>query len=225
MENGPFVDYYEFLMISPQADRAMVEWAARLMLARYGKKNDQQGDEQKYNLVKEAYRTLADPKRRAAYDQERLERTEKPVAQAVEPGTSALPARIEGEAIDPESIHIELTANIDDVRLQKRIRQGIMSSLYDVIITRPRNPELGRAEIARAVGVSIDEMEFAIWYCREQGLLCSTAQGLYSISTKGVDWVESGGVPHLSEKPGPQIIAGEPAGRVGQAAAGARRGG
>jgi curved DNA-binding protein len=223
LETGPFVDYYEFLMISPQADRAMVEWAARLMLARYGKMNEKQADEQKYNLVKEAYRTLADPKRRAAYDIERLELTEKPAAKAVEGGVSALPARIDGEAIDPASIHIELTANIDDVRLQKRIRGGIMSALYDVILTRPRNPELGRAEIARAVGISIDEMEFAIWYCREQGLLRTTAQGLYSISTRGVDWVEGGGVAHLSEKLGPQVIAGEPAGRLGQAAAGPRR--
>jgi curved DNA-binding protein len=223
LENGPFVDYYEFLMISPQADRAMVEWAVRLMLARYGKKNDQQADEQKYNLVKDAYRTLADPKRRAAYDKERLGRTEGVSASGPMQGAAALPARVEGEPLDPELIRVELTANVNDVRLQKRIRQGIMSALYDVMITRPRNPELGRAEIARAVGVSIDEMEFAIWYCREQGLLRTTAQGLYALSTKGVDWVENGGVAHLSDKPGSQTVAGEPVGRVGQVAAGPRR--
>lgn len=222
MENGPFVDYYDFLMISPQADRAMVEWAVRLMLARYGKKNDQQADEEKYNLVKEAYRALADPKRRAAYDQQREEILAKNAATAPAANVSTLPARLEGQRVEPESVRIELTATVDDVRLQKRIRQGIMSSLYDVITTRPRNPELGRAEIARSIGLTIDDMEFGIWYCREQGLLRTTAQGLYAITTKGVDWVENGGVGHLTEKPGPQIISADSP-RLGQAAAGPRR--
>ncbi len=221
MDNGPFVDYYDFLMISPQADRAMVEWAVRLMLARYGKKNDQQGDEEKYNLVKEAYRTLADPKRRAAYDQQR-EESLAPAPAAGGGKVSTLPARLEGERLEPEAVQVELTATIEDVRVQRRIRQGIMSSLYDVITTRPRNPELGRAEIARAIGLTIDDMEFGIWYLREQGLLRTTAQGLYAITTKGVDWVENGGVSHLTEKPGPQVISPE-APRLGQAAAGPRR--
>lgn len=206
MENSPFVDYYEFLMISRQADRAMVEWAVRLMLARYGKKNDQQADEAKYNLVKEAYRTLADPKRRAAYDKEREERLP-PEQPAAAGGAASLPERAEGEPLDPADVRVELTATLTDVRLQRRIRQGIMSALYDVITTRPRNPELGRAEIARAIGITIDEMEFGIWYCREQGILRTTAQGLYAISTKGVDWVENGGVEHLTERP--QRLAAE----------------
>jgi len=223
LENGPFVDYYEFLMISPQADRAMVEWAVRLMLARYGKKNDQQADEEKYNLVKEAYRTLADPKRRAAYDKSREEENLPEDAAPSSGGASPLPERVEGGALDPAAVRVELTANIDDVRLQKRIRQGIMSSLYDVITTRPRNPELGRAEIARAISITIDEMEFAIWYLREQGLLRTTAQGLYAISTEGVDWVENGGVAHLTETPKPRAIDGTPEKRIEQAAAGPRR--
>jgi hypothetical protein len=223
LENGPFVDYYEFLMISPQADRAMVEWAVRLMLARYGKKNDQQGDEEKYNLVKEAYRVLADPKRRAAYDKDRQAML--PSTEAVTSGgVSTMPERVEGAPLDPDSIHVSLVANIDDVRLQKRIRQGLMSSLYDVMITRPRNPELGRADIARAIGVSIDQMEFAIWYLRERELLRTTPQGLYAVTTKGVDWVENGGVEHLTEKPAaPTLSADQPTLRLGQAAVGPRR--
>ena len=221
LENGPFVDYYEFLMISPQADRAMVEWAVRLMLARYGKKNDQQGDEEKYNLVKEAYRVLADPKRRAGYDKDR--EAYLPSGEVLGAGgASAMPERADGAPLDPDSIHVSLVATLDDVRLQKRIRQGLMSSLYDIMITRPRNPELGRAEIARVIGVSIDQMEFAIWYLREQEFLRTTPQGLYTLTTKGVDWVENGGVGHLTEKP-EAPAPGQPALRLGQAAVGPRR--
>lgn len=222
MENGPFVDYYEFLMISPHADRPMVEWAVRLMLTRYGKKNDQQGDEDKYNLVKEAYRALADPKRRAAYDKDRekfLPGAEVHAAAASPNGSD----EEDEELQDPESIQVVLKANLDHVRLQKRMRQGIMSALYDVITTRPRNPELGRAEIARAMGVTIDQMEFAIWYCRERELLRTTPQGLYAITTKGVDWVENGGVAHLTEKPRPATTPHEPQALREQAAVGPRR--
>ena len=225
MENGPLIDYYEFLMISPQADRAMVEWAVRLMLTRYGKKNEQQADAEKYELVKEAYRTLADPKRRAAYDKERAQSLRPaPEAAPASAAPSALPERLEGGPIDPQTVRVELTATLEDVRLQKRLRQAIMSSIYDVIITRPRNPELGRAEIARAIGVRIDEIEFAIWYLRERELLRTTSQGLYAISTAGVDWVENGGVQHLSEKTAPQPLPGRAeAPRLEQAAVGPRR--
>jgi hypothetical protein len=89
------------------------------------------------------------------------------------------------------------------------MRQGVMSSLYDIVVTRPRNPELGRADIARAMNARIDEIEFTIWFLRENDLLKTTNQGLYGITAKGVEWVENGGVPHLSERPaapGPQPL-------------------
>lgn len=220
MQNDEFVDYYDFLMVSPNADRAMIEWAVRLMLARYGKKNEKTADPKKVQLVRDAYRTLADSSRRAAYDrirQDRLglaspgaspapaadespARASKPVAKSG--GASALSGASEDPPRTPtENIRIELTASVDDVRYQRRIRQAIMSALYDILVTRPRNPELGRAEIARTIGVQVDEIEFPVWFLREQGLLKTTTQGLYALTSNGADWVERGGVPHLSPKP------------------------
>jgi hypothetical protein len=198
-----FVDYYEYLMISPNADRAMIEWAVRLMLTRYGKKNGEQADAAKYELVKEAYRTLADPKRRELYDTLRREQAAEPEESTESNSLEALsravvPAKAKGQRSSADSIQVQQSVTAADVEVQKRLRQGVMSALYDIVVTRPRNPELGRAEIARAVGVSIDETEFTIWFLRERELLRTTNQGLYAISAKGVEWVENGGIPHLS---------------------------
>lgn len=203
MPSEQFVDYYEFLMVSPTADRAMIEWAVRLMLTRYGKKNGEHADPAKYELVKEAYRTLADPKRRELYDSLRRDQAgpEAPVEPFEMPGNAVVPHKPKDQRITIESVKVEQTATVADVRLQKRLRQGVMSSLYDIVVTRPRNPELGRAEIARAMGARIDEVEFTIWFLREMGLLKTTNQGLYAITAEGVEWVENGGVPHLTEKP------------------------
>ena len=200
MATDQFVDYYEFLMVSPTADRAMIEWAVRLMLTRYGKKTGEDADPAKYELVKEAYRTLADPKRRELYDALRRDHAEpiEPHETFEAPPGAIATLRTKDNNVTVESIRVEQTATAADVELQIRLRQGVMSALYDIVVTRPRNPELGRAEIARAMEARIDEIEFTIWFLREKELLRTTNQGLYGITAKGVDWVEGGGVPHLT---------------------------
>jgi len=232
LSSDQFVDYYEFLMVSPTADRAMIEWAVRLMLTRYGKKNGEHADSAKYELVKEAYRTLADPKRRELYDGLRNDQLgpepQGPAAQGPEPAAQAMVAvQPKDRRVTVESIRIEQTATLADVRLQKKMREGVMSALYDIVVTRPRNPELGRAEIARAMGARIDEIEFTIWFLRENGLLRTTNQGLYGITAKGVEWVENGGVAHLTEhaqeSPGPRPASSETNGAPRPALAGGPR--
>ena len=203
MAADQFVDYYEFLMVNPTADRAMIEWAVRLMLTRYGKKSGEHTDPAKYELVKEAYRTLADPKRRELYDALRRDQTAPPAPEfrdesPAPPANMLTPVRVKDKTATVDVVQVEHSVTRADVELQIQLRQGVMSSLYEIVITRPRNPELGRAEIARAAGVRIDEIEFTIWFLREKGLLKTTNQGLYAITAKGVEWVESGGVPHLT---------------------------
>ncbi|MEZ5361075.1 MAG: DnaJ domain-containing protein [Bryobacterales bacterium] len=205
MSTEPFIDYYEFLMVSPTADRAMIEWAVRLMLTRYGNKNGEQSDPAKYELVKEAYRTLADPKRRELYDSLRKSQVappeeDEPIEFEPPPASAGAvaPVRTKDRKVSIESVVVEQTATRADVELQLKLRQGVMSALYDIVVTRPRNPELGRAEIARSMGARIDEIELTIWFLREKDLLKTTNQGLYSITAKGVEWVENGGVPHLA---------------------------
>ncbi len=218
MQDAEFVDYYEFLMVSPEADRAMIEWAVRLLVSRYGKKNGHFVDEARYNQVREAYRTLVDRDKREEYDRRRAARRAVPAVQngAPQPPVHA-PVVVPSAAApigaarrrDPNDIQVKLSATLEDVALEKRKRQALMSALYDILLRRPRNPELGRAEVARTVGVHGDELECAIWYMRDLGFLKTTNAGLYAITPKGVEWVEAGGVPHLAT-PAVQPAADEP---------------
>ncbi len=174
MENGSFIDYYDFLMISPTADRQMVEWAARLMLARYDPQKSKTPDEKKCELVKEAFRTLADPKKRTAYDSELSK--QRPSA----------------------SIDVKADVTLQDVVDTRRMRRAIMTVLYQAVLRTPRDPDVGRTDLARLIGVTAQDLEFALWFLREKDWITATQAGSYAITVHGAEWVEAGGVPELS---------------------------
>ncbi len=206
MAEQEFVDYYAFLMISRQADRDMIEWAVRLMLTRYGAKNPDTADAEKYETTKAAYRALVDPAKREEYDKLWDENNSSPSG-AQETPRDPDERRDSGNGKLPMGkITVELEATVDDVELQQRLRIASLSALYDIMIRNPRDPELGRADIAKAVHCRIDDLEFPIWFLREQGLLKTSNSGLYSITSQGVEWVESGGVPHLTPQSAPQPV-------------------
>jgi hypothetical protein len=174
VDNGSRIDYYEFLMISPTADRQMIEWAARLMLARYDPQKSKTPDEKKCQLAKEAFRTLADPKRRAAYDAELG-----PKQPAGGPDAKASVTR-------------------QDVIEAQQMRQAVMLMLYQAVMRKPRDPDVGRTELARQIGVATQDLEFALWFLRERDWITATQAGSYAITVIGAEWVEAGGVPQLA---------------------------
>lgn len=204
MSETEFVDYYDFLMVSPQADRAMVEWAVRLMLTRYGPKNPDTADAEKYETTKAAYRALVDPAKRAEYDA--LWNKQKGSSAPSRAGKQERRSSARKGQPPIEKIVVELEATVEDVHLQIKLRQAVVSALYNVMITNPRTPEMGRAEIAKALTCRIDDLEFPVWFLRESGLIKTSNAGDYSITAEGAQWVESGGVPHLTPKATPQPV-------------------
>jgi len=192
-------------MVSPQADKAMLEWAVRLMLTRYGPKTPETADAAKYETTKAAYRALIDAAKREEYDQLWLKHKGQPgPAEAPKRERHASSSRAGQPPL--EKICVEHDATEEDVRLQVRLRQAVISALYEVLITNPRNIELGRAEVAKAVHCRIDDLEFPIWFLRECGLIKTSNAGDYSITAGGVKWVEAGGVPHLAPKASPKVV-------------------
>lgn len=204
MSETEFVDYYDFLMVSPQADRAMVEWAVRLMLTRYGPKNPDTADAAKYETTKAAYRALVDPAKRAEYDA--LRNKQRGSSKPSRAGKQERRSSARSGQLPIDKIVVELDATVDDVRLQIKLRQAVVSALYNVMITNPRVPEMGRAEIAKAVNCRIDDLEFPVWFLRASGFIKTSNAGDYSITAEGARWVESGGVPHLTPKATPQPV-------------------
>jgi curved DNA-binding protein CbpA len=68
MEASNFVDYYEILEISPNANSGTIERMFRYLAQRYHPDNQETGDRPHFDAVMEAYDTVKDPGKRAQYD-------------------------------------------------------------------------------------------------------------------------------------------------------------
>ena len=163
MNQEPFVDYYEILQLSPNADVETIERVFRMLAKRYHPDNGFTSDVNKFNTLVNGYRLLSDPEKRAAYDV----RYEK---------ERALKWKLFQEGSSPEGLETD-----------GRIQQGILSLLY---VTRRRdasNPGMGIMELERVLGCPEKHMEFHIWYLKEKGWIERTDNGGFAITAEGVD--------------------------------------
>ncbi|RUU06847.1 J domain-containing protein, partial [Mesorhizobium sp. M7A.T.Ca.TU.009.01.3.2] len=63
-----FIDYYEVLEVSPNANSETLERIFRYFAMRYHPDNSETGDEARFSEIVEAHNTLKDPVKRAQYD-------------------------------------------------------------------------------------------------------------------------------------------------------------
>src|SRR5437867_3016696 len=68
MEDAEFIDYYEILEISPNANSGTIERMFRDHAQRYHPDNRETGDRLRFDVVLQAHDTLRDPAKRAQYD-------------------------------------------------------------------------------------------------------------------------------------------------------------
>ena len=68
MEPSNFVDYYEILEISPNANAGTIERMFRYFAQLYHPDNHETGDRARFDVIMEAHDTLNDPGKRAQYD-------------------------------------------------------------------------------------------------------------------------------------------------------------
>ena len=68
MDAFKFIDYYEILEISPNANSGTIERMFRYLAQRYHPDNQDTGDRLRFDVIVEANDTLRDPVKRAQYD-------------------------------------------------------------------------------------------------------------------------------------------------------------
>ncbi|MFQ5529227.1 MAG: J domain-containing protein [Gemmatimonadota bacterium] len=167
MNKSSFVDHYEVLHLSPNADSETIERVFRLLAKRYHPDNGASGDEAKFRDVHTAYEILVDPERRAEYDVEYDE--EKSLQwQIFEQGTA-----------------------LDDREDDHRIFHGILSLLY---VARRRDPDtggLGSVHFEKLLGVPREHLRFPIWYLKKRGLIERLDSGEMAITVDGIDRINS----------------------------------
>jgi curved DNA-binding protein len=158
-----FVDYYEVLQISPNADQETVYRVYRVQAQRFHPDNKQTGDAAAFRLISDAYQLLSDPKKRADYDvQHRNSRHQ---------DKREFPA-----------------ATLAD---EHRKRHEILTVLYRKRLAQPDQPAMGLRDLLDIVGMQREQLEFSLWYLKEGGYLLRTDSARHSITLKGVELMES----------------------------------
>ena len=163
MTQRSFADYYEVLQISPNADQETIEKMYRFLAKRYHPDNKTSGNDEKFKLLLEAYRTLCDPEKRVAYDVD--QKVNKHI------GTDLVDQ-------DPE---------YGAFGTDKQIRQSILSLLYQARRRDAQNSGMGAFEMEKLLTVPEKHLEFHIWYLKEKSWIRLTDNGKYEITANGVD--------------------------------------
>lgn len=161
-----FIDYYEALQLSSNADIDTIERVFRHLVKKFHPDNAQSADNDRFQLILNAYQTLTNPENRAGYDVKYQEYWN-------------YKWRLASEASDGTAIGDDL-----------EIRESLLSLLY---IQRRRNmkdPGIGEYEVARLLCKPIELVEFHVWYLKAKGWVERMDSGQLTISALGVDEVE-----------------------------------
>ncbi len=166
MTEEPFVDYYDLLQLSPNADEDTIDRVFRHLAKKYHPDNGESADEPRFRLLVKARDVLGNPESRAGYD-----------ARYQAYWNSKW--RLASEATQG-------TAFAEDAETRKKL----LSLLYVQRRTDHRMPGLGEYEMARLLRTPVEMVEFHIWYLREKGLVHRLDTGQLAITALGVDQIE-----------------------------------
>jgi curved DNA-binding protein CbpA len=167
VEVPEFIDYYEILEISPNANSETIDRIFRYLAQRYHPDNPDSADRAHFDIIMEAYNTLKDPVKRAQYDIQHK-------------SNSDVRWKLASEASDSKGIE-------RDVDVQNRL----LSILYVKRRQNINDPGIGNFELERLLGCPAEHLEFHVWYLREKGWINRTETGTLAITVEGVDRANS----------------------------------
>jgi curved DNA-binding protein len=162
-----FVDYYEVLQISPNADQETVHRVYRVQAQRFHPDNQETGNEKLFRQIYDAYQILSDPEKRSHYDSQHRSSRQQP-----------------REQFDPSAP----TATLAD---EHRKRHEVLTVLYKKRLATPDQPAMGLRDLLDNLGMSREQLEFSLWYLKEGGYLLRTDSARHSITLKGVELIET----------------------------------
>lgn len=161
-----FIDYYELLQISPNAEGETVQRVYRMLAARYHPDNPHTGDTAKFVRLNEAYEVLSDRSRRSAYDVEFQMRR-------------ATPLRV---------FHLrEFVTGIDG---EVNRRMGVLCLLYNQRRTDPDHSGMSILEFEALMSMPREHLMFTLWYLKEKEFIRQDESSDFVITARGADEVE-----------------------------------
>jgi curved DNA-binding protein CbpA len=165
--HSDFVDYYELLQISPHAELETIHRVFKMLATRYHPDNPETGSVEQFLLLNQAFETLSDPARRAAFDAQFEQRDAEPI-----------------ELFEMK----EFAAGVDG---EANRRMGILCLLYNRRRANPDDPGLSILQFETMMSFPREHLMFTMWYLRERNCVRQDEHSDYVITGEGVDYVET----------------------------------
>jgi len=167
MSEPGFVDYYELLQISPNAEPETVHRVFKMLAQRYHPDNPETGDTERFVLLNQAFDTLSNAELRSSYDTLYQDHRAKPIDLFE---TKDFTIGVDGEA---------------------NRRMGILCLLYTRRRSDPDDPGISLLEFESIMSFPREHLLFTMWYLKERNLLQMDEASDYVITGDGVDYVEA----------------------------------
>ena len=166
MGANEFIDYYELLQLSSNADAETIERVFRHLAQKFHPDHNNLTNKDRFIQIIEAHQILIDPEARAGYDVKYRDYWNRKWRLA--------------------SVASDMSELGDD----KVARERILSLLYVQRRRTMKSPGLGEIEISRLLNTPLELVEFHLWYIRTKGWVERLDTGHLAITATGVDQVE-----------------------------------
>jgi hypothetical protein len=163
---GKFQDHYALFGIEPNADSDTIQAVYSRLAQKYHPSNPETGDKTKFDAVNQAYEVLSDAALRAAFDQVK---------------------GIDHDAGSPKFTGAEFFLALED---GAALRSAILCILYDRRRLKALKPSLPLRQMEGMLQVTLDEMNFALWYLKQRGLVVNDDKSSMAITVEGMDYLE-----------------------------------
>jgi curved DNA-binding protein CbpA len=161
-----FVDYYEVMQISPNAEPETVQRVYRMLAARYHPDNELTGDIERFLALNTAYEMLSDRERRQQYDIEYQLNRAQPIGV------------FESREFEP------------GFETEMNRRMGVLCLLYQQRRTSPDAPGMSILTFENRMAMPREHLMFTVWYLKEKGHLKQDDRSDFVITSDGCDYVE-----------------------------------
>jgi curved DNA-binding protein CbpA len=162
-----FVDYYELLQISPNAQIDTINRVYKMLAQRYHPDNPESGDTERFLKLQGAYSVLSNADKKQEYDEDRQRHYTRPMEVF---GMKEFSDGIEGES---------------------NRRMGILCLLYNKRRTSPEESGMSILHMETLMSFPREHLLFTLWYLRQKHLVEFNLNSEYEITADGIDLVES----------------------------------
>jgi curved DNA-binding protein len=163
-----FLDHYEVLQISPNADVETIRRIYKIQAQRFHPDNLETGNAEAFRRISDAYEVLSDPDCRAAYDRDYREARRREALGVPDVPPAGMPV-------------------MDEMRR----REEILRLLYNRRFSHPDQPSLNLRELEALLNTAKGDLEFSLWYLKECGYLLRSDSARHIITIKGVQFAEA----------------------------------